>query len=202
VPTTKTARKNHRTCTGQALVYTCDKNVTMVDISIMVARCFPKNSLRTRTPRLTPSVMPFLPCTSLNRICYNVTRRSLRYKVTCFRLKTCLFPHVNCTCRSAFCLNSHVRSSDRAPRARNQDSALHRLNERHRLVHRLAPPLDAPALLTADLALLQVGKLPQVVHRVQLADLYEPSAYALHDLPAGFQTAPPMCLPLKQVSRV
>lgn len=69
-------------------------------------------------------------------------------------------------------------------------------------MHRLSPALDAPALLAADLALLQISKLPQVVHRVELSNLHEPGAHALHDLPPGLEAAPPVCLPLQQVAGV
>lgn len=93
-------------------------------------------------------------------------------------------------------------SGDRTPRTRDQDPTLHRLDERHRLVHRLTPALDAPALLASHLALFEIRELPQVVDRVQLAYLHEPGANALHDLPARLEAAPPVCLPLEQISRV
>ena len=67
-------------------------------------------------------------------------------------------------------------------------------------MHRLAPAFDAPALLAADLALLKIGKLPQVVHRIQLADLYEPCSYPFHDFATGLEATPPVCLPFEQVS--
>lgn len=69
-------------------------------------------------------------------------------------------------------------------------------------MHRLTPTLDAPALLAADLALLQVGKLPQVMHRVELANLHKPRAHAFHHLPARLEAAPPVSLPLEQISGV
>lgn len=66
-------------------------------------------------------------------------------------------------------------------------------------MHRFAPTFDAPTLLTADFALLKVGKLPQVVHRVQLADLHEPCSHSFHDLATGLQATPPVCLPFQQI---
>lgn len=88
------------------------------------------------------------------------------------------------------------------PLHRNQDAALHLLNQRNRLVHRVGPALYAPALLTANLALLEVGKLPQVVHRVEVANLHKPRAHALHDLAPRLEPAPPVRLPLEQVAGV
>ena len=69
-------------------------------------------------------------------------------------------------------------------------------------MHRIGPALDAPALLAANLALLEVGKLPQVVYRIEVTDLDEPGADALHDLPSGLETPAPVRLPLEEVSRV
>lgn len=65
-----------------------------------------------------------------------------------------------------------------------------------------APSLDAPALLTANLALLEVGKLPKVVHGVEVADLHEPGTYALHDFATGLEASPPVGLPLEEVARM
>src|ERR1051326_1661895 len=81
-----------------------------------------------------------------------------------------------------------------APRHRNQDPALHRLDERNRLMHRLAPALDAPALLASDFTLFEIGKLPQVVYRVELSNLHEPGAHPLHDFAACLEPAPPVGL--------
>lgn len=69
-------------------------------------------------------------------------------------------------------------------------------------MHCVSPALDAPALFSADLALLQVRKLPEVVHRVQLANLHEPGPDSLHDFSAGLEAPPPVCLPFEQVARV
>ena len=51
-------------------------------------------------------------------------------------------------------------SSNRTPRARNQDPALHFVDEWHCLVHSLTPTLDIPALFATAFAFLKVGKLP------------------------------------------
>lgn len=69
-------------------------------------------------------------------------------------------------------------------------------------MHRLSPARYAPAVLSADLSLLQIGKLPQVVNSVQIADLHKPRTHALHDLSAGLEAPAPMCLPLEEVSGV
>jgi hypothetical protein len=104
--------------------------------------------------------------------------------------------------RSTRTLPAHSPSSNRTPRHRDQDTTLHRLNQRDRLMDRLAPSPDAPALLSTDLALLQIRKLPQVVHGIQLADLDEPGADAFHDLPPRFEASAPVGFPFEQVSWV
>lgn len=67
-------------------------------------------------------------------------------------------------------------------------------------MHRVAPTPLIPALLPPHLALPQIRKLPQVVHRVEAADLAEPSADALHYVLARLQSAPPVCLPLEEIA--
>jgi hypothetical protein len=69
-------------------------------------------------------------------------------------------------------------------------------------MNRIAPALHTPALLAAHLPLLQIRKLPEVMHRIQLADLHEPGADALHDFTPGPQPAAPVRLPFEQVARV
>jgi len=64
------------------------------------------------------------------------------------------------------------------PRHRHHDPTLHLLNQWHSLVHSLAPARHTPALLPASSALFKVGKLPQVVDRVEISDLNEPSSDA------------------------
>lgn len=66
-------------------------------------------------------------------------------------------------------------------------------------MHSLCPALDPPRLFTADLAFFQVGELPEVVHRVQVADLNEPSSHPLHHFPASLEATSPMGLPFQQV---
>lgn len=66
----------------------------------------------------------------------------------------------------------------------------------------LAPALDTPALLAANLSLLEVGKLPQVVNGVEVSYLHEPSADTLHDLASRLEAASPVGLPLKEVAGV
>lgn len=67
---------------------------------------------------------------------------------------------------------------------------------------RLGPPLDTPTLLPTDLALLEVGELPEMMDCVKVADLHEPSTHALHDLASGLEAPTPVCLPLEQVAWV
>lgn len=98
--------------------------------------------------------------------------------------------------------NRFLPLGHRRPGHGYQDSRVHGLDERNGLVHRLGPTRYAPAVLAADLPLLEVGKLPEVVHRVQIANLHKPSTNALHHLAAGLQAPTPVCLPLEQVSRV
>jgi len=95
-----------------------------------------------------------------------------------------------------------LRSSHRTPWHWNQDAALHRLNERNSLMDRLSPALDAPALLTPHLPLFEIRKLPEMVHSVQLPNLYEPRPDAFHDFSAGLQPSPPVSLPFEQVARM
>lgn len=92
--------------------------------------------------------------------------------------------------------------SNRRPRHGDQDSALHLLDQRDRLVNRLSPALVAPALLATDLALLEVGKLPQMMDRVEVTDLDEPSSNSFHDFAAGLESSAPVRLPLEQVAWV
>ena len=99
---------------------------------------------------------------------------------------------------------AHMQSrlTDRAPLHRDQDVALHSLNQRHRLMNRITPALNAPGLLTPDLALLEVRKLPEVVHGVEIADLTEPSSDSLHNLSSRLQALAPVRLPLEKVAGV
>lgn len=66
---------------------------------------------------------------------------------------------------------------------------------------RIRPAGYAPRILTTDLPLLQVGKLPEVVDRVKVADLHEPSPNALHHLAPSLQAPAPVGLPLEQIAR-
>src|SRR3569833_188988 len=93
------------------------------------------------------------------------------------------------------CISSHWRPGDRDPRLQGPD-------QRHRLMHRLGPALYAPTLFAAYLALLQVGKLPQVVNGVKISYLHEPGAHPFHHLTPGLEAPPPMRLPFEEVNRV
>lgn len=66
----------------------------------------------------------------------------------------------------------------------------------------LRPALNVPRLLTTYFALLQVRKLPEVVHRVQITNLDKPSTNPFHDLAARFEATAPMSLPLQEISGV
>lgn len=89
-----------------------------------------------------------------------------------------------------------------APGHGDQNPTLHRLDERHGLVDRLRPSFNAPRLLPANLALLQVRKLPQMMHRVQVSDLHEPCTDPFHHLAARLEAAAPVRFPLEQIARV
>lgn len=84
--------------------------------------------------------------------------------------------------RRAMTQNAILRSTDGAPWHGNQDPALHRLNKGHRSMNRISPAFNTPGLFTTNLAFLQVGELPEMVHRVEIANLHKPSTDAFHDL--------------------
>lgn len=67
-------------------------------------------------------------------------------------------------------------------------------------MHGLSPAWDAPAVLSADLPLLQIGKLPQMVYSVQIANLYKPRTHALHDFSASLEAPAPVRLPLEEIA--
>lgn len=90
----------------------------------------------------------------------------------------------------------------RRPGHGDEDPGLHGLDQRHRLVHCIAPALNRPALLSAGPSLLQVGKLPEMVDRVKLSNLDEPGSNAFHDLPSGLEASSPVSLPLQQIAGV
>lgn len=99
----------------------------------------------------------------------------------------------------------HIETSSlcyRAPWHGHQNSALHRLDQRDSLVHRLAPARHTPALLSARTSFFEIGELPQVVDGVEVSDLHEPGTHTLHDFFPGTQTSAPVCLPFQEVARV
>jgi len=69
-------------------------------------------------------------------------------------------------------------------------------------MHRITPPLHAPALLSPDLALLQIRELPEMVHGIQLADLHEPRTDTFHYFSSGAETTTPVCFPFKEIAGV
>jgi hypothetical protein len=89
------------------------------------------------------------------------------------------------------------RLSNRTPRHRDQDPALHRLNQWHRLVNRISPALNTPRLLSSQLPLLQIRKLPEMVHRVQVSDLYKPCSNSLHHFSSCLEAFSPMRFPFE-----
>lgn len=89
-----------------------------------------------------------------------------------------------------------------APGHGDQDATLHRLDQRNGLVHRFRPAFDTPRLFPANLALLQVGKLPEMMHGVQVTDLDKPCPNAFHNFAASLEATTPVCLPFKQISGV
>ena len=88
-------------------------------------------------------------------------------------------------------------SRNRAPRHRNQNPRFHRLNQWDSLVHRVSPPFHTPAHFSPRFPLLQVRKLPQMMHSIQFSNLHEPGTYAFHDFPTSLETCPPVLLPFK-----
>lgn len=102
--------------------------------------------------------------------------------------------------------NVHVPESkqqlaDWTPRQRHQDPTLHLLDQRHCLVHGIAPPPLVPALLPSYLSFPQIRKLPQMVYRVETPDLAKPGADTLHDILACLEATAPVGFPLKKVTR-
>lgn len=79
---------------------------------------------------------------------------------------------------------------------------MHGLDQWNRLVNGLGPAFNLPRLFPTDFALFQVRKLPQVVHRVQVANLHEPCAHTFHHLPTSCEATSPVRLPFEEVSGV
>jgi hypothetical protein len=94
------------------------------------------------------------------------------------------------------------RLCNRTPWHRDQNPTLHTLNQRHRLMHGISPPLDTPALLPPHLPLLQICKLPQMMHRIQFSNLHKPGSYSFHDFSSCAETAAPMGLPFEKITGV
>jgi hypothetical protein len=84
----------------------------------------------------------------------------------------------------------------------NHDATLHLLDQRYRLVNSISPSWNLPTALTAELALLQVGKLPEMMDNVQISYLNEPSANTFHDFSTSLESLAPMRLPLEKIARV
>lgn len=95
-----------------------------------------------------------------------------------------------------------VRLGHGRPRHGNKHARLHVLDQRHSLVHGVAPTFHRPALLSSVTALLQVGKLPEVVNGVEVTDLDKPGTDAFHNLTTSLESASPVSLPLEQVARM
>jgi hypothetical protein len=94
------------------------------------------------------------------------------------------------------------RLCNRTPWHWDQNPTLHTLDQRHRLMHGISPPLDTPALLPPHLPLLQICKLPQMMHRIQLSNLHKPGSYSLHDFSSCAETTAPMGLPFEEITGV
>ena len=93
-------------------------------------------------------------------------------------------------------------STYRTPFTRYQDPTPHILDQRYSLVHRITPTLHSPAHLPPCLALLQVRKLPQVMDRVDIANLHEPCPDSFHYFASRSQSLAPVRLPLQKISGV
>jgi len=98
--------------------------------------------------------------------------------------------------------NGYIRLSNRTPRHRNQNPTLHLLNQRHSLMNRISPSLHIPALLPAHLPFLQIRKLPEMMHRIQLSNLHEPGTYTLHYFSPGFEASAPVGFPFEEIAWV
>lgn len=66
----------------------------------------------------------------------------------------------------------------------------------------ISPTFNHPALLSASSSLLEICELPEMVHGIEVANLNEPSSYTLHNLSSSSQSSAPVCLPVKQISRM
>ena len=95
---------------------------------------------------------------------------------------------------------SDARLSHRTPWHWYQNSTLHLLDQRNGLVHCFTPALHSPAHFSPRFSLLEIGKLPQMMHRVQLANLHEPRPDPFHHLASSFEPSAPVCLPFEQVA--
>lgn len=96
----------------------------------------------------------------------------------------------------------HTLSSNRTPWHRHQHSTLHALNQRYRLVHRIPPSFNPPAHLPSRLSLLQIRELPQMMHCVQIPNLYEPCTDSLHHFSSCLQSLPPVGFPFQEIAWV
>jgi hypothetical protein len=67
-------------------------------------------------------------------------------------------------------------------------------------MYRITPSLNSPALLSPLLPLLQIGKLPKMMHGIQLPNLDKPSADTFHDFTSCFQALAPVCFPFEEIS--
>jgi hypothetical protein len=92
--------------------------------------------------------------------------------------------------------------ANRTPWHWNKDPALHRLDQWNSLMNGVRPAFDAPRLFSSNFPLFQVGKLPQMVYRIQISNLNKPSTNAFHDLSTSRKAATPVSFPFEQVAWV
>lgn len=139
--------------------------------------------------------------------CHHSSQGALFYAKTSHLLpRHCSFVDSLCECNIASLViqasTIRLALSDRTPWHRNQDSAFHCLDQWHRLMNRISPAFDTPRLLSPQLSLLQICKLPKMMHCVEVTNLYKPCPNALHDFPPCLETFPPMRLPFQQITRM
>ena len=69
-------------------------------------------------------------------------------------------------------------------------------------MHRIPPTFHSPTHLPPRLPLLQIRKLPQMMHGVQIAHLHEPGSHPFHHFFSCVQASPPVGFPFEEVAWV
>src|SRR2546421_5668842 len=145
-----------------------------------IAECSSRTGCNERSARFAPS--KYFNRDSLVPMFWPVPK--LAWVADHFSLTDCLRSLPNFSGCTRYGALSLPGSADGAPRHRNQDSALHSLNQRYRLVNCISPSFDAPRLLPPQLPLLQICELPEMMHGIEIANLYKPCSNAFHHFPS------------------